>query len=59
MTCLTQSPYDFILAKLTTKTVQYFGGHIKEIKPDIYNINCLKKRPHVGDLFFQTLKTRQ
>jgi hypothetical protein len=28
MTCLTQSPYDFVLAKLATKTVQYFGGYI-------------------------------
>jgi hypothetical protein len=39
MTCLTQSPYDFVLAKLATKkTVQYFGGHIKEMRPDIYKI---------------------
>jgi len=54
---LTQSRYDFVLAKLATKeTVQYFGGHIKEMRPHIYN--SLKKGPHAGDFAFPTLKTR-
>jgi len=54
---LTQSPYDYVLAKLATKeTLQYFGRHIKEMRPDIYNIKCLKKQPHAADFVFPTLK---